>query len=238
MNIKKITTLNISFYVSMFFIGVFILLMYVSALSFDSLRALVSTFELKLLEYTSAGIFPSMLVAFATDIVATKQKKEHYKTFCAYSLQLLKIMCEDLPATLHACVIDVKQKENADVYDCKMTFCNWCDFLNSAQDPVQFEYLQQEIRKIKSEATKALDKMATYEEYYDEARNKAIKSLIEGCNAFCRAVDEKGRYVGNCKCHPNAFVRAVLALFPPELPENKYIKIGYTEAYNADNFCG
>lgn len=119
----------------------------------------------------------------------------------------------------------------------KETFSVWCDILFDEKDKNQIRYIRQEVRAIKSEAIKVLERLNAYQAYRNDENKYAIEKLIEGCDAFCRVVDKNGKYTGEYVCHSDKLVKAVINLFPIELSENKYIKIGYAEKFNSDDFC-
>lgn len=205
----------------------------------DDFKIFLSVFTIKFVEYMAAGLFPSIFVAFCTDVANTKRQKNAYEKFHNSSLNVLKSMCENLPTELHACIASIYLKENAseEKWNEVKTFSEWCRILYDKKDKTQIQYIQQEVRAIKSEAIKALEKLTSYETYYNEKNNDAIKKLIDGCNAFCRVVSEDGKYTGQYVCYPDSLIQAVIALFPINLEENKYIKIGYSGPFNSDNFC-
>lgn len=231
---NKLTSLSTMFYVFMFSIGLLLIILHTLISISDFVKVFFSSLVLNLIEFNAAGIFPAIVVALMTDAITTKLKKDNYKKFCEYSLQKLKIMCEDLPATVHACAADLFS--NDDDYDIKKTFCGWCNYLNEKKDSEQIKYLRQEVRSVETECRIALDKLETYEEYRDDEKISSIKSLIEGCKSFYREGDENGKITGHDTCHPDKFVQAVLKLFPTDSEENKCIKLGYVDKFNSDDY--
>lgn len=223
----------------MFLFGIVLIFLCVVAESFECVKLFLSTFGRKILEFMAAGLLPAIFVAFCTDIVSTKQQKCYYEKFYDDSIKVLKSMCENLPTELHACIAEIYQKENApdEEWEKRKTFSEWCHILSIKKDKECIRYMKQEVRCIKVEATKALEKLTAYQAYRNEENIKALENLINGCEAFCRVVDENGKYTGNYECHPNKFIQAIIKVFSTNLEENKYIRIGYLEAFNSDDFC-
>ncbi len=223
----------------MFLFGIVLIFLCVVAESFECVKLFLSTFGRKILEFMAAGLLPAIFVAFCTDIVSTKQQKSYYNNFYNDSLKVLKSLCENLPTELHACIADIYQKENApdEEWEKRKTFSEWCQILYDKKDQNQIRYIKQEVRYIKAEALKTLEKLSSYQAYRNEENNNAIKNLINGCDAFCRVADEYGKYTGNHTCHSQKLAQGILALFPIDLSENKYIKIGYSDKFNSDDYC-
>lgn len=239
MKIKEITSTSITFYIGMAIIGTFFMFLYVMFSYFECFRIFVSTSVMKFIEFMAAGIFPSIFVAFFADVANTNRQKCYYEKFYNDSIKVLKSMCENLPTELHACIADIYQKENFsdEEWKKKKTFSEWCQILYDKKDQNQIRYIKQEVLHIKAEALKTLEKLSSYQAYRNEENNNAIKNLINGCDAFCRVVDEYGKYTGNHICHSQKLVQGILALFPIDLSENKYIKVGYLDKFNSDDYC-
>lgn len=239
MKLKEITATSITFYITMTIVGIFLIFLYVLVDCFECVGIVICAFSKKLLEFVAAGVFPSILVAFITDVANTKRQEKYYIKFYDDSLKVLKAMCENLPAELHSCMIDIyrqRKEVSESEWERKETFSEWCRILYDTKDRNQIQYMQQEVIRIKVEATKVLENLNAYQAYHSEENNNAIENLISGCNTFCRRVYENGKYTENYECHPNKLIQAVVDLFPIELPENKDIKIGYSRKFNSYDY--
>ena len=93
-------------------VGIFFILLYVMINCFVCFRMFVSMFGMKFIEFMAAGLFPSIFVAFCTDMANTKRQKNDYEFFYKDTSKILKLMCENLPTELYACIADFYLKEN------------------------------------------------------------------------------------------------------------------------------
>lgn len=235
------TSLPIRFYIIMLLVGVFTILLSTLMHECEHLKKFISDFLMDLLKFLAAGIFPAVIVALITDCANTKQKKKEYEEFYEDSINVLKRMCENLPTTLHTCIADIYQQEGAPetAWDKKNTFRGWCLELVSKDDTEQITYMNQEFLQIKAEAEKALRNLSAYQGWRDKDKNDALDDLIKSCNLFFTrakksAGDDNSTWKWNC--NPDKCVKAVLNLFPPELSENKDIKLGYTQKFNSYDY--
>lgn len=220
-------------------IGAFFIFLHIMLSCFECFRIFVLTSVMKFIEFMAAGIFPSIFVAFCADVANTSRQKSYYEKFYNDSIKVLKLMCENLPTELHACIADIYQKENVsdEEWEKKKTFSEWCQILYDKKDKNQIQYMKQKVRHIKAEALKALERLSSYQSYRNEENNNAIKNLINGCDAFCKVVDETGKYTGAYVCYPDKLIQAIIKVFPIDLSENKYIKLGYLDKFNSDDYC-
>ena len=239
---EHITSIPMKYYIIMMLVGALIIFLYAFMTECDQPRTLLSSFLIRFLEFLAAGIFPAVIVAFLTDCANTRQKKKEYEEFYKDSVNVLKAMCENLPATLHACIADIYQSERAPetAWTAKKDFRGWCLELASKNDTEQIGYLNQEFLQIKAEVEKALRNLCAYQSWREKDRNAALDTMIQSCNSILfRLIGAANNdtSTGKWRCNPDKFIRAILDLFPPELPENKDIKLGYTQPFNSDDYC-
>ena len=239
---KTKTSIPIKHYIIMMGVGVIAIFLYTLLVECEQINAFLSAFLMNLLEFSAAGIFPAVIVALITDCANTQRKKKEYEEFYKDSVNVLKTMCENLPATLYACIADIYQSERVPeaAWGTKKDFRGWCLEIASKNDTEQIGYLNQEFLQIKAEAEKALRNLCAYQSWREKDRNAALDTMIQSCNSILfRLIGAANNdtSTGKWRCNPDKFIRAILDLFPPELPENKDIKLGYTQPFNSDDYC-
>lgn len=238
MKIKKSMSVGVITYIVLFAISLLFILLYIALDKCNSFQCYALNYGKKLIEVMATGLFPALFLAFLTDIATTIRQKKKYAEYYNSLTKTLKEMCESLPTELHASVIEVA---GSDMYDKRATFEEWCNILYEKEDKKEINYFVNQITDIKNEAIKLLEHTNSYQSFIDETDRKAkvkkLKKLISACNGFYSVVKSYNENVLKFRFAPEELSKAIMALFPIDLSENKYIKIGYSDKFNSDDYC-
>lgn len=238
MKIKKSMSVGVITYIKLFAISLLFIALYILLDKCCCFKCYALNYGKKLIEIMATGLFPAVFLSFLIDVLTTIREKKKYEEYYRSISETLKEMCEYLPTELHASVIEVAGSE---MYDHKKTFAEWCNILYEKEDEKEISYFVNQIIDIKNEAIKLLEHTNSYQSFTDgtdrKAKVKKLKNLVSACNGFYSVIKSSTENVLKFRCAPEKLSESIIALFPTELSENKYIKIGYSDKFNSDDYC-
>ena len=233
---KYKTSVGGGLYIVLFVVSFLFIVLKVYFVSLENTGTLLCDSLTTTVDILANGFFPSVFLAWLTDIVANKRQYERYNVYYKNISKNLKNLCEELASLLYVCVIDVYTRNNClkDNLDRKETFSSWCKILFDSNDENQIEQFMQCLNDIKKEAENLLNIINSFDAFNNEEKrieqSKKVSNLIFACNRFYLISEIGGKKVHIYKYNSNLLTKAITDLFL----ENEIQRI-YTEPYNSED---
>lgn len=240
---RAITSLNVGFYITFGTISLIFILLSVLIQTCECSSCFICTFFEKLLEFIAAGMLPSVLFAFFTDLANTRREQEDYKKKIQSKKEYLREACLNLSSEILVCIDHPEDAEDGK----GKTFLEWCKYLCDKPQIFTNEsrYYAQSVHEVERAASDFEIEVSVFEKSIFEKKRiseiRHTKKLVMSCKALRQALkhEDKNRFLSNIE----SLNDAILEMFTETDGDSKCGKTDseinryYMGKYNSQTFA-